>query len=232
MKILCKAFLVLALYLTVACGSQAQTSALPPAKFQQQLSTLHPQLLDVRTAGEYQQGHLENVLQADWTNRAEFAERVKYLDKNKPLFVYCASGGRSGQAAEWLAGQGFSQVVNLSGGMIAWKQAGLPVVSAGDTRQLSTAEYDRLIHSAPVVLVDFGAEWCPPCKKMEPVLASLQKEMGNTFTLIKVDGGRDTDLMKANGVTALPVFIVYKNGQAVYRGDGVQDKATLQKYLQ
>jgi len=227
-----KTLLVLAMYLPIACGTQAQTGALPPAQFQQQLSTTHPQLLDVRTAGEYQQGHLADALQADWTKREEFTERVKYLDKNKPLLVYCASGGRSGQAAEWLSAQGFSQVINLSGGMIAWKQAGLPVVAAGDTKQMSTAEYNQLIHSAEVVLVDFGAEWCPPCKKMEPVLASLQKEMGKKFTLVKVDGGRDTDLMKLNGVTALPVFIVYKNGQVVYRGDGVQEKATLQKYLQ
>lgn len=227
-----KTLLALATYLPLACSSNAQTGALPPAQFQQQLSTTQPQLLDVRTAGEYQQGHLANALQADWTNRAEFTERVKYLDKNKPLLVYCASGGRSGQAAQWLETQGFTQVVNLSGGMIAWKQAGLPVISAGDIRQMSAEAYNTLIHSAPVVLVDFGAEWCPPCKKMEPVLASLQKELGKQFTLVKVDGGRDTDVMKANGVSALPVFIVYKNGQVVYRGDGVQDKATLQKYLQ
>ncbi|NDA61519.1 MAG: thioredoxin 1 [Chitinophagia bacterium] len=232
MQTMFKALLLLATYLPFACGTKAQTGALPPAQFQQQLSAIHPQLLDVRTAGEYQQGHLENVLQADWTNRAEFSERIKYLDKNKPLFVYCASGGRSGQAAEWLATQGFSQVVNLSGGIIAWKQAGLPVVSAEDTRQMSIEAYNKLIHSAAVVLVDFGAEWCPPCKKMEPILASLQKEMGKNFTLVKVDGGRDIDLMKLNGVSALPVFLVYKNGQVVYRGDGVQEKATLQKYLQ
>lgn len=232
MNTLFKTLFALVIYLPLACNLQAQKGELPPLQFQQQLSTIHPQLLDVRTAGEYQQGHLADALQADWTNRSEFAERIKFLDKNKPLMVYCASGGRSGQAAQWLMEQGFSQVVNLSGGIIAWKQSGLQIVSAGDSRQMSIDDYNQLIHSASVVLVDFGAEWCPPCKKMEPVLAALQKEMGKQFTLVKVDGGRDTDLMKANGVTALPVFIVYKNGRIVYRGDGVQEKATLKKYLQ
>jgi rhodanese-related sulfurtransferase len=190
------------LLLGIVCFFQvtAQSGVLSSAQFQQQVSAGQSQLLDVRTAGEYKQGHLANALQADWTNAAEFAERIKYLDKNKPLLVYCASGGRSGQAAEWLVKQGFVKVDNLSGGMISWKQASLPFVTEEATRQMTAEEYAKLIRSASVVLVDFGADWCPPCKKMEPVLAALQKEMPNKYKLVKVDGGRDTDMMKANEV--------------------------------
>jgi len=222
------------LLLGIICFFQvtAQSGVLSPTQFQQQVIAGQSQLLDVRTAGEYKQGHLSNALQADWTNSAEFAERVKYLDKNKPLLVYCASGGRSGQAAEWLVKQGFVKVDNLTGGMIAWKQASLPFVTEEVTRQMSAAEYAKLIRSAGVVLVDFGAEWCPPCKKMEPVLASLQKELAGKYTLVKVDGGRDTEMMKANGVNALPVFIVYKNGKETYRIQGVVEKNILKGQLQ
>jgi len=210
----------------------AQSGVLSSAQFQQQVSAGQSQLLDVRTAGEYQQGHLANALQADWTNSAEFAERIKYLDKNKPLLVYCASGGRSGQAAEWLVKKGFVKVDNLTGGMIAWKQAGLPVVADETTRQMLADDYAKLIRSASVVLVDFGADWCPPCKKMEPVLAAVQKELAGKYTLVKVDGGRDTEMMKANGVSALPVFIVYKNGKETYRVQGVVEKNILKEQLQ
>jgi rhodanese-related sulfurtransferase len=222
------------LLLGIICFFQvtAQSGVLSPTQFQQQVIAGQSQLLDVRTAGEYKQGHLSNALQADWTNSAEFAERVKYLDKNKPLLVYCASGGRSGQAAEWLVKQGFVKVDNLTGGMIAWKQASLPFVTEEVTRQMSAEAYAKLIRSAGVVLVDFGAEWCPPCKKMEPVLASLQKELAGKYTLVKVDGGRDTDMMKANGVNALPVFIVYKNGKETYRIQGVVEKNILKAQLQ
>lgn len=222
------------LVLAICCYFQiyAQSGVLSPAQFQQQITSGQPQLLDVRTASEFKQGHLSNALQADWTNSAEFAERIKYLDKNKPLLVYCASGGRSGQAAEWLVKKGFVKVDNLTGGMIAWKQAGLPVVAGETTRQMLADEYAKLIRSASVVLVDFGAEWCPPCKKMEPVLAALQKEMPNKYKLVKVDGGRDTDMMKANGVSAIPVFIVYKNGKETYRVQGVVDKNILKEQLQ
>ena len=222
------------LLLGIFCFFQvtAQSGVLSPAQFQQQILAGQSQLLDVRTAGEYKQGHLSNALQADWTNSAEFADRVKYLDKNKPLLVYCASGGRSGLAATWLVKQGFVKVDNLTGGMIAWKQASLPFVTEEATRQMTAEEYAKLIRSSGVVLVDFGAEWCPPCKKMEPVLASLQKELAGKYTLVKVDGGRDTEMMKANGVSALPVFIVYKNGKETYRVQGVVEKEILKAQLQ
>ena len=146
--------------------------------------------------------------------------------------MYCASGGRSGQAAAWLVKQGFVKVDNLTGGMIAWKQASLPFVTEEVTRQMSAEEYAKLIRSAGVVLVDFGAEWCPPCKKMEPILASLQKELAGKYTLVKLDGGRDTEMMKVNGVSALPVFIVYKNGKETYRVQGVVEKNILKAQLQ
>ena len=71
------------------------------------------------------------------------------------------------------------------------------------------------------VLVDFGAVWCPPCKKMEPVLNSLQTNNPGKFTLVKVDGGNDLDLLKQYAVTALPVFIIFKDGRQVWRKDGV-----------
>ena len=53
----------------------------------------------------------------------------------------------------------------------------------------------------------------PSCKKMEPVLASLQDELKGKFKLVKVDGGINTDVMKELNVAALPTFIIYRNGK-------------------
>lgn len=210
----------------------AQYGLMKAQQFRQQITTGQYQLLDVRTAGEYKQMHLANALQADWTKSEEFAERVKYLDKSRPILIYCASGGRSGLAGQWLVQQGFNKVDNLEGGIIAWNQAGFPTISDAGLRSMSMEEYRRIIVSAPVVLIDFGAAWCPPCKKMEPVLADIQKELKGKFMLIKVDGGKDTEVMLANQVSALPVFIVYKNGKETFRRQGVLDKQTLMQHLQ
>jgi thioredoxin len=211
---------------------QAQYGVIGIQDFRKLMATGQYQLLDVRTAGEYRQVHMSNALQADWTKQEEFAERVKYLDKNKPVLIYCASGGRSGQAGQWMVQQGFKKVDNLAGGMIAWRQAGLPTISEEGLPSMTMQEYNRIIQAAPVVLVDFGAEWCPPCKKMEPVLADLQNELKGKFMLVKVDGGKDTDVLQANKVSGLPVFVVYKNGKETFRAQGVMKKEELKARLQ
>lgn len=224
-------WLLVFLFSFFICSLQAQYGVIGIQDFRKLMATGQYQLLDVRTAGEYRQVHMSNALQADWTRQAEFAERVKYLDKNKPVLIYCASGGRSGQAGQWMVQQGFKKVDNLAGGMIGWKQAGLPTISEDGLPSMTMQEYNRIIQAAPVVLVDFGAEWCPPCKKMEPVLADLQNELKGKFMLVKVDGGKDTDVLQANKVSSLPVFVVYKNGKETFRGQGVMKKEELKARL-
>ena len=83
-------------------------------------------LLDVRDAGEYGAGHL---LGAKHLPLARIDEGAGELAKKKerPLIVYCDSGERSAKAAAALKRQGFTRVTALSGGLDAWRQAGLPV---------------------------------------------------------------------------------------------------------
>jgi rhodanese-related sulfurtransferase len=208
----------------LACNSNAQN--VDANAFEQKINAGGVQVLDVRTAGEYSGSHLKNVMLADWTNKAQFEERVKYLDKNKTLLVYCAAGGRSGQAAVWLKEQGFKEVVNLQGGITAWNAAGKPVVREGGAVELSTAAFNATIASSGIVLVDIGATWCPPCKKMEPILDELSKTLQGKYTLLKVDGGNDVTVMKEVGAAVLPTFMVYKNGKLSWKKEGI---ATLEE---
>ncbi len=198
----------------LALNSIQAQDGLSSAEFEKRINTQQSQLLDVRTAGEYQSGHIKNSLQADWLSKEQFADRIKYLDKNKPLLVYCASGVRSGAAAKWLLDNGFK------------------AVEAVDAKtQLTVDQYKELSKSGDIVLVDFGAEWCPPCKKMEPVLQQLQKELTGKFKLVKVDGGIDINVMRSQKVETLPVFIIYKNGKETWRKQGVVDLSELKANL-
>ncbi len=206
--------------LVIGCRIVMGQPALPPAEFEKKMQAEQPQLLDVRTSGEFKRSHLENALQADWTNLSQFSDRIQYLDKSKPVFVYCASGGRSAEAARYLREKGFTNVADMKGGLSAWKNDGKPViVTTKDEMKISA--YEKLVTSAGTVLVDFGAEWCPPCRKMEPVINALTKEAGEKFRLVHVDGGNDADVMKATRVEVLPTFILYKNGKEVWRKEGI-----------
>lgn len=221
-------FLSTAFFL-LSCNSNAQN--VDANTFEQKINAGGVQVLDVRTAGEYSGSHLKNVMLADWTDKAQFAERTKYLDKNKTLLVYCAAGGRSGQAAVWLKEQGFKDVVNLQGGITSWNAAGKPVVREGGAVELSTTAFNTTISSNNLVLVDVGAAWCPPCRKMEPVLEALAKELQGKYTLLKVDGGNDATVMKEIGAAVLPTYMVYKNGKLSWKKEGIVSLQELKEVL-
>ncbi len=213
--------LLMSFFFVVACNVNSQSGVLPVADFEKKMAEPKVQVLDVRTAGEYQSGHLQNALQADWLNKEQFVDRTQYLDKSLPVLIYCASGVRSEQAMQALKQQGFKQVYNLDGGMSSWKMNNRPIVAENPPNELSIAAFESMVNGAKIALVDIGAEWCPPCKKMEPVLQSLQKDLPNTFTLVKVDGGNDITVMKALNFVALPTFIIFKNGKETWRKQGV-----------
>ena len=82
-------------------------------------------VLDVREPGEFAQGH---ILNARSIPLGELEPRIKEIERHKakPVICTCATGNRSGSAAGILRKHGFTNVVNLSGGIAAWQQAGLP----------------------------------------------------------------------------------------------------------
>ncbi|MFM2364211.1 MAG: hypothetical protein RLZZ316_3113 [Bacteroidota bacterium] len=204
-----------------ACNTTAQKNTTDANSFEKEINNNTVQLLDVRTATEFKTGHLQNALQADWTNSTQFKERTQHLDKTKPVYVYCLGGPRSFDAADYLKQQGFKTVIALEGGINAWKKAGKPVENGSNEKQLTIEEYNQLVQKNETILVDFGATWCPPCKKMEPVLATLQQKAAGKYNLVKIDGGVHLIIMQQLKVEALPTFIIYKNGKEVWRKQGI-----------
>ena len=86
------------------------------------------QLIDVRTPAEWQQtGTLEGARRINF-NGSDFKLQVAELDKNKPVIVYCAAGGRSPRAAAMLSKMGFQKVFDYAGGMNDWKAKGKKTV--------------------------------------------------------------------------------------------------------
>jgi rhodanese-related sulfurtransferase len=217
------------LFFLVSCNSGAQTSKeVSATEFEKGLLQGNVQLLDVRTSGEFRTGHIKSALQANWNDQHEFAERTSALDKQKPVYIYCLSGPRSSAAAEWLRANGFQQVVELKEGFSGWKRNGKPVEGMADVKQMTMAEYQQQIAGKEYVLVDFGAEWCPPCRKMEPIVNDFLAQ-NKEISFFKIDGGIHTDLMKQLNAEGLPTFILLKKGREVWRYKGVLSPEELNK---
>jgi thioredoxin 1 len=89
----------------------------------------------------------------------------------------------------------------------------------------STEHLDELVAEHDVVLVDFHADWCGPCKMLEPIVAEIAAE--SEAAVLKVDIDELQDLARDAGVRSVPTLQFYKGGEEAKRLIGVQDKDDL-----
>lgn len=220
--------------LLTAC-SQNNSSTLPVTEYFTKLtSTKNKILVDVRTPGEYSQEHLANAINIDY-NGSEFAKYVDTLDKSKPVFIYCLSGGRSGSALKILESKGFKEVYNMQGGIMQWKAKNYPLNNSNPATQvwkgMSKAEYDKIINQKIPVLVDFKAAWCGPCKQLRPILEDIQKEYAGKINIVYIDVDENKSLADEMKISSIPLMVYHKNGKVVLNLEGFSDKASLIKSL-
>ena len=87
--------------------------------------------------------------------------------------------------------------------------------------------YQQAISEAPVVLVEFFATWCPHCQKMMPVMEQIRELLGNEVPVIQIDVDQNPEATQEVGIEGTPTFIIYKNGQEVWRHSGEIDGNSL-----
>lgn len=128
-------------------------------------------LLDVRTAEEYAEGHIEGAINID-QGQNDFMESAKAaLPVDKTIAIYCRSGRRSASAAGRLAAEGY-KCVNLKGGMIAWKKAGMDVTTGSyevdvfKTKSGKVVKFHALMHSSIRIEYDGKEIEIDPCAKL------------------------------------------------------------------
>lgn len=83
-----------------------------------------------------------------------------------------------------------------------------------------------------LVLVDFYADWCGPCKMIAPILSDLEKEYEGKAGIIKVDVDNDGELAQRYDVMSIPTLILFKDGKPVGRKTGFLPKPELEKFIQ
>lgn len=217
----------LGLLLFMSCRSSAQVKKVPAATFKAAIdSQSNPQLIDVRTPEEFAKGHLSHAQNINW-NDDNFNQAAEKLDKNQAVYVYCQGGGRSASAAARLAELGFKQIVDMEGGVMAWRVADLPLEETTNAAGMSKEAYQEMIGKSNYVLVDFYAEWCGPCKKMKPFLDKIAKDKKLAIEVIRIDVDQHSSLATLLAVDALPTLKMYKAGSEVWNHIGYIDEQNL-----
>jgi thioredoxin len=220
--------------LTISCNSQSASQVLKATDFNQKLKEdKNVFVLDVRTPEEFAEGYIENAVNIN-INSAEFKDEIAKLDKNKTYLVYCLSGKRSASAASYMRSNGFKEVINLEGGIMAWQSNNLPVLTASSqpkADKISFEEYTKMISADTKVLVDYYAPWCAPCIKMKPMLEELAKEYEGKVKIIRLDINENKQLAKQLNVVEIPVLKIFINGKEIWNHNGYIEKADLIKQL-
>ncbi len=220
--------LVLGIFLLTACQSQ-QSGSLDAVTFQKSFqASTNAVLLDVRTPAEFAKGFIATAINMDYNNEA-FENEINKLDKAKTYYVYCLGGSRSKSAADFMRSNGFKNVLELKGGILAWQKNNLPLTNEPvntNADKISFAAHNTMIAKG-TVLIDYYAPWCLPCKKMEPMLDELSKAYKNKATFIRLNIDENKQLATTLNVGGIPIFKIFKEGKEVWRHDGLIEQKEL-----
>ncbi len=114
-----------------------------------------------------------------------------------------------------------------------WRSANLPETTESNAapKGMSMQEFDEALQSDKLVLIDFYAEWCAPCKKMKPYLEEISRDMADKVVVIRINVDENPSLCKALKVDALPVLQLYQNKTLTWTHTGYIEKAAVMEQL-
>ena len=229
LKSLITTFLIALIF--TSCNSQtAAVKQLNVDEFEKGISEGKVQLIDVRTPEEFKEKHIAGAVNMN-VNSKNFEEQITSLDKSKPVYFYCLAGSRSQKASELAAKEGFASVNNLEKGITGWIGANKPVTTAtGEAPSTGLSMDDYLTHIKnpdKLVLVDFNAVWCGPCKQLKPYITRLSKKNSAKLELFEVDVDKNPKVATAMNINGIPLLILYKQGKEVWRNMGLLDESEL-----
>ena len=91
--------------------------------------------------------------------------------------------------------------------------------------------FNELLNSNRLLLVDFYAEWCGPCKTMKPILEDLKRKIGDKATIIKIDVDKNQEAAAAYSIRSVPTLMLFKAGKIVWQQAGVVSSNDLSKII-
>lgn len=234
-------FFIAAFFFLVQAGSCQQngktaliSEEIPATDFEKKIRLAGVLLIDVRTPEEFAAGHIQGAKNINY-NDPSFAQEIKKLDTTKTALIYCLAGSRSKNAMTVFAEAGFKKIYNLSGGTMKWTASGFPLVSEdkviAQSGGISASDYNQLSTLAEIVVIDFNAVWCQPCKKMAPVLEQAENNYKGRLKVVKLDVDENKSITAEKHIDGIPFLEIYKNGKLTMQHEGLISYDELVKLL-
>lgn len=203
-------FIILFLLARTWIGPGA-VSVILPSEAIQLINHKDALVVDVRTEKEYQQGHIMNALHIPLGVLDDHMQELQSY-KNSAVVMVCRSGARSGQATSKLKKQGFTDVHNMGGGMMAWERAKLPTTTkvgkppkAAVAKPEQSAVDDKADDEKNRVVV-YSTRKCPFCTRAIDLLEA--KRVGFTEIRIDQDTDKRSEMETRSGRTSVPQIFI------------------------
>jgi thioredoxin len=101
----------------------------------------------------------------------------------------------------------------------------------GHPIEVTDANFEQVVAQPKPVLVDFWADWCPPCKLIAPALEELAKEAGGRYVIAKLNVDENQQIAGRFHIEGIPTLLIFKSGQLVDRMVGLQPKQAIMQHL-
>jgi thioredoxin 1 len=230
-----KYFYLSLMVLAFACQNASKTNILTSKDFNDKINSGgNIQILDVRTEEEFNEGHILNAINID-VNSDNFEAKVGQLYKDIPTLVYCRSGARSSNAIEIMSKMGFKELSNLEGGIVQWSKDQLPVTPPSQAKEKyigdDIATFKEAIKGSKLIMADFNAEWCGPCKMMKPYVELFKETKKDDVIIYAIDTDVHQALSNEYKIESLPTIMLFKNNEMVYQNIGYMSKENLEAVI-
>jgi thioredoxin len=218
----------------IACGqNNSGYLSIDAIQFNKKLeNTENVQLIDVRTPEEFANSKIGDAINLNYYD-SDFEAQLKKLDTNKPLFVYCKSGGRSSGAVAQILDLGFTEVYELQGGIMAWERAKLQTNKNDKTLSkdsFTKNSLNKILTENQKVIVNFYASWCIPCKRMKPFMDELEKEHPNV-KMVRIDIDQAKALAAELKVENIPTVMFYEKNSLKEQKNSEMTKSEIENWI-
>lgn len=92
-------------------------------------------------------------------------------------------------------------------------------------------EYNSIMEQSKPIILDFYADWCPPCKVQIPILEKLDKTHGENVDIVKVNVDQQADLARQYGIRSIPTIVLIKDGKILHQRSGVHSENELKTLI-